>query len=71
MKMQKGIFVGFIISVVIFCTCYFLFKFVYRTKGIGGAFLISSLPLLLCILVVANFIKSEKPIMLILLKPLQ
>ncbi len=60
--MQKGILAGLIVSGCILSVCYYLFKYIYEIRGVGGAILISSLPLLLIILISSFFLKDKSKV---------
>ncbi len=60
--MQKGILAGLIVSGCILSVCYYLFKYIYEIRGVGGAILISSQPLLLIILISSFFLKDKSKV---------
>ncbi len=60
--MQKGILAGLIVSGCILSVCYYLFKYIYEIRGVGGAILISSLPLLFGILISSFFLRDKSKV---------
>lgn len=57
--MNKGIIIGLILSTLILFCSYYLFKSIYKIKGMGGAILIAPIPILVGIWFSSFFLRNE------------